>query len=55
MKSMSSGNREVSDEQMTLLKEQKIDTSKFVKTLDGWRYVGEMGEMVSTLAAGMSS
>ena len=53
LKSMSSGNRNVSDEQMEMLKAQGIDTSKFAKTLDGWRYLGDTGEMVADISDDM--
>ncbi len=36
-----------------MLKAQGIDTSKFAKTLDGWRYLGDTGEMVADISDGM--
>jgi hypothetical protein len=53
MSSVSSGNRNISDEQMKTLKASGIDTSKFAKTLDGWRYLGDTGEMVAEISEGM--
>jgi hypothetical protein len=55
MKSMTSGERNISDDDMAMLKSKGIDTSKFAKTLDGWRYLGDTGEMVATISEGMRS
>ena len=55
VKSVSSGNRNISDEQMETLKDQGIDTSKFAKTLNGWRYFGDTGEMVSDISNSVHS
>jgi hypothetical protein len=46
MGSISEGNRNISDEQFAALEAEGIDTSKFAKTIDGWRYIGETGDFV---------
>jgi polyhydroxyalkanoate synthesis regulator phasin len=41
MEKFEEGEVDISDEEFEALKEQGIDTSKFAKTIDGYRYLGE--------------
>jgi hypothetical protein len=53
MKNISEGAREISDEEYAALEENGIDTSKFAKTIDGYRYLGDSADIVGDIAKGI--
>jgi hypothetical protein len=55
MKNISEGNREISDEEFATLEAQGIDTSKFAKTIDGYRYLGDSADLVADISEGIKS
>ena len=55
MKNISEGNREISDEEFAALEAQGIDTSKFAKTIDGYRYLGDSADLVADISEGITN
>lgn len=55
MKNISEGNREISDEEFAALEAQGIDTSKFAKTIDGYRYLGDSADLVADISNGITN
>ncbi len=55
MKNISEGNREISDEEFATLEAQGIDTSKFAKTIDGYRYLGDSADLVADISEGITN
>ena len=53
MDTISEGNRNISNEQYEALAANGIDTSKFAKTIDGWRYLGDTGDFVNEVSEGI--
>jgi hypothetical protein len=54
MQSISDGNREITDEEFAALEAQGIDTSKFAKTIDGYRYLGDSADLVADISEGIT-
>ena len=55
MENIKDGSREISDEEFEMLSAQGIDTSKFAKTIDGYRYLGNSGELVEDIARSITN
>lgn len=55
MNNISEGQREISDEEFAALEAQGIDTSKFAKTIDGYRYLGDSADLVADISEGITS
>jgi hypothetical protein len=55
MKNISDGKREISNEDFAALEAQGIDTSKFAKTIDGYRYLGDSADLVADISEGITN